>query len=244
MDFALMWDSLPKVLAGAGMTFQLTFLALGLGFVLATVIALASLSGRRWLSLPADGYVYVFRSTPLLVQIFLIYYGLGQFQAVRASFLWPFLREPFACAVLALMLNTGAYTAEIIKGGIRSVPWGQVEAARACGMSGLLLFRRILFPVAFRQALPAYGNEIILMIKASSLASTITLLEITGIARVIIAETFRPIELFIVSGGIYLVINAVLSRAVRALELYLSPQLKDSLDSEQRRQQTLGVRVG
>ncbi len=238
MDFALMWESLPKVLAGAGMTFQLTFAALALGFVLACLIASASLSKSKLISVPADTYVYLFRSTPLLVQIFLIYYGLGQFQDVRSSIFWPFLREPFACAVLALTLNTGAYTAEIIKGGIRSVPWGQVEAARACGMSGLLLYRRILFPIAFRQALPGYGNEIILMIKASSLASTITLLEITGIARVIIADTFRPVELFIVAGSIYLAINAVLSRGVRMLELHLSPQLKDTLDTEQQRQRT------
>ena len=147
----------------------------------------------------------MFRGTPLLVQIFLIYYGLGQFEAIRDSFLWTFFREPFWCAILALTLNTGAYTSEIIRGGIQSVPFAQIEAARACGMGRLLLFRRIVLPLAIRQALPAYGNEIILMVKASSLASTITLMEVTGIARGIIAKTFAPVEIFIVAGAIYLV---------------------------------------
>ena len=172
--------------------------------------------------------MFVFRGTPLLVQIFLIYYGLGQFEAIRDSFLWTFFREPFWCAILALTLNTGAYTSEIIRGGIQSVPWGQVEAARACGMSRLLLFRRIVLPIALRQALPAYGNEVILMVKSSSLASTITLLEVTGIARGIIAKTFAPVEIFIVAGAIYLAINFLVTRAIRAAEWRLSPHLRDA----------------
>ena len=228
MNFALMWESLPKLLGGLVLTLELVILSLLLGICVAIGIALMRLSSSRLASGFAYGYAFVFRGTPLLVQIFLIYYGLGQFEAVRDSFLWTFFREPFWCAILALTLNTGAYTSEIIRGGIQSVPWGQVEAARACGMSRLLLFRRIVFPIAVRQALPAYGNEVILMVKSSSLASTITLLEVTGIARGIIAQTFAPVEIFIVAGGIYLSINFLVTRAIRYAEWRLSPHLRDA----------------
>jgi len=227
MNFALMWESLPKLLGGLVLTLELVALSLILGIFLAIGIALLRLSSSHLASGFAYGYAFVFRGTPLLVQIFLIYYGLGQFEAVRDSFLWTFFREPFWCAILALTLNTAAYTSEIIRGGIQSVPWGQVEAARACGMSRLLLYRRIVLPIALRQALPAYGNEVILMVKSSSLASTITLLEVTGIARGIIAQTFAPVEIFIVAGAIYLAINFLVSRAIRYAEWRLSPHLRD-----------------
>jgi octopine/nopaline transport system permease protein len=228
VNFELMWQSLPELLGGLVLTLQLVSLSLLLGIGVAVGVALLRLSSNRALSGLAYAYVFVFRGTPLLVQIFLIYYGLGQFEAVRDSFLWTFFREPFWCAILALTLNTGAYTSEIIRGGILSVPWGQVEAARACGMSRLLLFRRIVLPIAIRQALPAYGNEVILMVKSSSLASTITLLEVTGIARGIIADTFAPVEIFIVAGAIYLTINFLVTRAIRYAEWHLSPHLRDA----------------
>jgi octopine/nopaline transport system permease protein len=228
VNFELMWQSLPELLGGLVLTLQLVSLSLLLGIGVAVGVALLRLSSNRALSGLAYAYVFVFRGTPLLVQIFLIYYGLGQFEAVRDSVLWTFFREPFWCAILALTLNTGAYTSEIIRGGILSVPWGQVEAARACGMSRLLLFRRIVLPIAIRQALPAYGNELILMVKSSSLASTITLLEVTGIARGIIADTFAPVEIFIVAGAIYLTINFLVTRAIRYAEWRLSPHLRDA----------------
>ena len=228
MNFELMWQSVPKLLGGLVLTLELVLLSLLLGFLVAVGIALMRVSPYRALSGLAYVYVFVFRGTPLLVQIFLIYYGLGQFEAIRDSFLWTFFREPYWCAILALTLNTGAYTSEIIRGGIQSVPYGQVEAARACGMSGPLMFRRIVFPVAFRQMLPAYGNEIILMVKSTSLASTITLLEVTGIARSIIARTFAVFEIFIVAGAIYLAINFVVTRAIRYAEWRLSPHLRDA----------------
>jgi octopine/nopaline transport system permease protein len=186
------------------------------------------LSPYRPVSVLAYGYTFIFRGTPLLVQIFLIYYGLGQFDLVRESFLWTFFREPFWCAILALTLNTGAYTGEIIRGGIQAVPFGQIEAARACGMGRFLMFHRIVFPIAIRQALPAYGNELILMVKATSLASTITLLEVTGIARGIISTTFKPVEIFIVAGSIYLAINFVVTRAIRYAEYRMSPHLREA----------------
>ncbi|MCC6469752.1 MAG: ABC transporter permease [Alphaproteobacteria bacterium] len=228
MDPIFMWDTLQRLLPGIPLMLQLVSLSLAVGFVLAVLVALARLSAFRPLSAAAAGYVFFFRGTPLLVQIFLIYYGLGQFPEIRDSFLWPFLRQPYWCAILAFTLNTGAYGSEIMRGGIQSVPWGQIEAARVCGMSGLLLMRRIILPIAVRQALPAYGNEMILMVKATSLASIITLMEVTGIAQKIIAETYRAVEVFVVAGSIYLLINFVLTRGVRALEWYLSPHLRDA----------------
>jgi len=231
VNFALMWESIPRLLGGLVLTLQLVSTSLLLGLVVATCVALMRLSPYRALSWPASGFVFVFRGTPLLIQIYLIYYGLGQFVELRQSFLWTFLREPFWCAILAFTLNTGAYTSEIIRGSVQSVPVGQIEAARAFGMDRLQLLRRIVFPVAIRQALPAYGNEIMLMVKATSLASTITLMEVTGIARSIISRTFEPVEVFIVAGSIYLAINFVVSRAIRRWEHRLSAHLHRAPES-------------
>jgi octopine/nopaline transport system permease protein len=226
MNWQLMWDSLPRMLGGLTLTLQLIVGSLALGALVAFAVALLRLSGNRVVEKLAAAYVFVFRGTPLLVQIFLVYYGLGQFEFIRDSFLWPFLREPYWCAILALTLNTGAYTSEVLRGAILSVPQGQVEAARACGMSRALAFRRIVLPVAIRQMLPAYGNEVILMVKATSLASTITLMEVTGIARRMIAQTFAVFELFIVAGAIYLVLNFVATRLIKFAEWRLTPYLR------------------
>ncbi len=226
MNWQLMWDSLPRMLGGLSLTLQLILGSLALGALVAFAVALLRLSGNRVVEKLAAAYVFVFRGTPLLVQIFLVYYGLGQFEFIRDSFLWPFLREPYWCAILALTLNTGAYTSEVLRGAILSVPQGQVEAARACGMSRPLAFRRIVLPVAIRQMLPAYGNEVILMVKATSLASTITLMEVTGIARRMIAQTFAVFELFIVAGAIYLVLNFVATRLIKFAEWRLTPYLR------------------
>ncbi|CBS88291.1 MULTISPECIES: ABC transporter permease [Azospirillum] len=226
MNWQLMWDSLPRMLGGLSLTLQLIVGSLALGALVAFGVALLRLSGNRVVETLAAAYVFLFRGTPLLVQIFLVYYGLGQFEFIRESILWPFLREPYWCAILALTLNTGAYTSEVLRGAILSVPQGQVEAARACGMSRALAFRRIVLPVAIRQMLPAYGNEVILMVKATSLASTITLMEVTGIARRMIAQTFAVFELFIVAGAIYLVLNFVATRLIKFAEWRLTPYLR------------------
>ncbi len=223
MDFAFLLECFERLLPGIPMTLKLAGFSLLIGLVLAVLLAMARLSGIVVLEWFSRAYVFVFRGTPLLVQLFLIYYGLGQFPAIRQTFLWPFLREPYWCTLLALSLNTAAYGAEIVRGGLLSVAAGQVEAARACGMSGWLLYRRIVFPQALRQALPAYGSEIILMVKATSLASVVTLLELTGIAHKLISESFRAIEVFIVAGAIYLAINFVITRAVAWGERRLSP---------------------
>ncbi|MEC4592940.1 MULTISPECIES: ABC transporter permease [Nitrospirillum] len=215
--------ALPQFVTGTWLTVQLVALSLLVGLVLATLVAVMRLSHMAPLSWVARGYIHVFRSTPLLVQIFLIYYGLGQFDAVRQSVLWPLLREPYWCAIIAFVLNTGAYTAEIMRGGIEAVPHGQVEAARACGMGGGLLFRRIILPQAFRLALPAYGNEIILMLQGSALASTITLMELTGVAKAIAARTFQPIEVFCLAGAVYLGMSFLITRGVQLAERRLTP---------------------
>ncbi len=152
---------------------------------------------------PVRVYTFMFRGTPLLVQLFLIYYGLSQLEWVRNSFAWPLLRDPFWCALLAFSLNNAAYTTEILRGGIRAVPVGEIEAAKALGMSAAQRIRRLVLPVGFRLALPAYGNEVVLILKASSLASTITLMELTGTSRKIVAQTFAPYEIFIAAALLY-----------------------------------------
>lgn len=226
IDLAFMSDAFGKLIGGVPLTLQLALLATAVGAMLALALAAMRVSGVAALDAVARFYVFAFRGSPLLVQIFLIYYGLGQFRAVRLSFLWPFLREPYWCAVLALSLNTAAYASEIIRGGLNSIPRGEIEAARAVGMSRFLAFRRIILPLALRQALPAYGNELILMVKATSLASIITLMEITGIAAKLVSDTYRVIEVFVVAGALYLAINFVLTRIVMVVEHWLTPHLR------------------
>ncbi len=226
MSFVFFAESFVAMLAGLPLTLKLAATAIALGACLALVIAMMRLSGNVVLDWIARIYVFVFRGTPLLVQIFIIYYGLSQFPAIRHSFLWPILREPYWCAVIALTMNTAAYAGEIIRGGLLSVPHGQIEAAKACGMSRFTAFRRVVMPLAIRQALPAYGNEMISMVKATSLASIITLMEVTGIAAKLIAESYRAIEVFVVAGAIYLSINFILTRLLLLAEYRLTPYLR------------------
>lgn len=218
MNFDVMIEALPDLIEGLWVTLGLVALALVLGFVIALPTALARLSPLVTLRMVAGIYVFVFRGTPLLVQIFLIYYGLSQFEGIRDSFLWPVLREPFWCTLIALALNTGAYTAEVFRGGILSVTHNQIEAARAIGMSPSTAFRRIIWPQTIRQALPAYGNEMILMVKASSLASTVTLMDITGVARTLAADTYMPIEVYTMAAMIYLALTFAMSQIIHLLE--------------------------
>jgi octopine/nopaline transport system permease protein len=226
IDLAFLTEAVTRIVPGIPLTLQLAALSVGIGLVFALLLAAMRLSGFWPLDIVARAYVFVFRGTPLLVQMFLIYYGLPQFRELRFTWVWPFLREPYWCAILALTLNTAAYASEIIRGGLQSVPYGQIEAARAGGFSGFRLFRRIVAPIALRQALPGYTNEIILMIKATSLASIITLMEVTGLAHRLISESFRPVEVFIVAGSIYLMMNFLITRAALGLEWHLSPHLR------------------
>jgi octopine/nopaline transport system permease protein len=227
MDFGFLVDTLSQLMRGVPLTLELAATSVLLGFIIALALALALQTASPAVAWPIRGYIAVFRGTPLLVQIFLIYYGLGQFRpTLQALGLWGFFRAPLWCAILALTLNTAAYGTEIIRGGLQSVPHGQIEAARACGMSRSLVYRRVILPIALRQALPSYGNEIILMIKGTSLTSIVTLLEITGIAQQIISQTYRAVEVFACAGAIYLAMNYVVAHLVAILEHRLSPHLR------------------
>lgn len=226
MDIAFILDTFKSLIAAMPLTLELAACSLLLGSCFSLLLAAARVSDIPALDWPARAYIFAFRGTPLLVQIFLIYYGLGQFPSVRHSMFWPVLREPYWCAVIALMLNTAAYSAEIMRGGFLSVPSGQIEAARACGMPPWMIYRRITFPLAVKQALPGYGNEIISIVKATSLASIITLMEITGVAAKIISDTYRVTEVFIVAACLYLAINFVLTRLVALADHYMNPEYR------------------
>ncbi|MCF1461976.1 ABC transporter permease [Agrobacterium vitis] len=223
IDFGFFFEIIPKLLSGLPLTLTLAGTSIVCGFVLALVLALVQQRERRWVVWPVRTFVAVFRGTPLLVQIFLIYYGLGQFRpSLQAAGLWWLFREPYWCAILALTLNTAAYGSEILRGAIRNVPRGLIEAASALGMSRLANLRFVILPLALRQAIPAYGNEIILMVKGTSLASIITLMEVTGIAQGLISQSYRAIEVFMAAGAIYLLLNFIIVRALTTLEARLT----------------------
>ncbi|WP_233838107.1 ABC transporter permease [Paraburkholderia sp. ZP32-5] len=229
MSPAFMIETFRTLLGGVPLTLNLTFVSVSIGFAGALLLTLARLSAPRTLGWPVRAYVFVFRGTPLLIQIFLIYYGLGQFRPLlQDAGLWPFFREPYWCAILALSMNTAAYGSEIIRGGLRAMPPGALEAAAACGMSRAMRWRRVTLPLAFRQALPAYGNELILMVKGTSLASIITIMEVTGLAQKLISETYRSVEVFVCAGVIYLALNFVLSRIVYGIEAWLWPDRRQA----------------
>ena len=225
MRFELFPEYFPALLSGLPMTLKLAGLSLLIGFVLAVVLAVLRTSGIRSVEALVRGYVYVFRGTPLLVQMFLIYYGTGQFDFIKQSFLWPMLREAYWCAIIAMTLNTGAYTSEIIRGGIESVPWGQVEAAKACGMNAWLRFRRVVFPLAIRQALPGYGNEIILMIKGSAIVAIITVYDLMGETRRAYSRTF-DFQTYIWAAIIYLALVETLRNIVEWIERRITRHLQ------------------
>ncbi len=222
--------AVPVLLKGLWMTLTLAVLSVVIGFNLGLGLALMRGSGNALVSGFARGYSFAFRGTPLLVQLFLIYYGLGQIKFVHdIAPLWWVVSEGSRCAVLALALNTAAYTSEILRGGLNAVPIGLVEAAKACGMSRMMRFRRIEFPLAIRQALPAYGNELVLMVKGTSLASTITVLEITGYAKRLMSQTFAIFEVFAIAGMLYLLLNLALIGAIRAFERRLMRHTKPAV---------------
>lgn len=227
-DFWLVFDSLPKILTGVGLTLQLLLVSLVAGTVLAVPTVLARMSGIGLLVAPACAYVFVFRGTPLLVQIFVIYYGLPQLDWVRESVLWLFLRDPYWCAILALTLNHGAYTAEIFRGGIQGVDRGLHEAGWALGLSRRQRFMHVTAPLALRLSLPPFGSETIGLLKGTALASTVTLMEITGVARTIVAQTFAPYEIFLAAALVYLAMTLVIERGVALAERRLGRHARRS----------------
>ena len=219
LELFIKW--LPKLIQGATLTLELTAISVIAGLIVAIPLGIAR-SSKLWYvrSLPY-AYIFFFRGTPLLIQLFLVYYGLGQFEVVRDSVLWPYLRSPFWCAVITMTLHTAAYIAEILRGAIQAIPPGEIEAARALGMSRFKTLVHIVMPRAARIGLPAYSNEVILMLKASSLASTVTLLELTGMTRTIIARTYQTVDMFLIAGVIYLVMSFVLIQGFKLLERWL-----------------------
>ena len=209
-------------------TLWLLAISLPIGFVLSLLFALGRVSKIYILSKSIATYIFVIRGTPLLVQIYLIYFGLGSIKFVRESFLWIALKEPFWCGVLALTINTVAYGSEIFRGGIQTVSKGQIESGKSLGLNKIGIYRRIIFPIALRQVLPTYGNELILMVKATSLVSLTTYMEMTGIARKIMAKTFAPVEAFVAAGIFYLLLNFIMVQFVRYLEWKYNPHLRIS----------------
>ena len=218
MDIELMINSFPKLLNATLITLKLLSVSLILGLFIGLGFAILRMNNNKLINKFAYGYSYIFRGTPLLVQIFIIYFGLGQIEYLRTTFLWVVLKEPYWCAIIAFSLNTGAYTSEILRSAFQTIKPGYLEAGRSLGIPSKIIFTKIQIPIAIKQSLPAYGNEIILMLKGTSLASTVTLMDLTGVAKYIISTTFKPIEVFIVAGGIYLFMTFIIHNIIKFLE--------------------------
>jgi octopine/nopaline transport system permease protein len=214
----LIIESFPRLLRATKLTIELTLLSLFFGIFVGIFFAFLRTSKSKILYFVSYYYSYIFRGTPLLVQIFIIYFGLAQIEWIRDSFLWIFLKEPYSCAILAFTLNTGAYSSEIFRSAFETINKGVLEAAVGLGLNKVNIFFKIKLPIAIKQSLPAYGNEMILMLKGTSLASTVTLLDLTGVAKHIISTTFRPIEVFIVAGSIYLLMTFIIHNLIKVLE--------------------------
>ena len=218
MDLDLIINSFPKLLSASIITLKLLSVSLIIGLFIGLFFAILRIKDNIIFGKIAYIYSYIFRGTPLLVQIFIIYYGFGQVEFIRESFLWIILKEPYWCAVIAFALNTGAYTSEILRSAFQTIKPGYIEAGRSLGVANKIIFYKIQIPIAIRQSLPAYGNEIILMLKGTSLASTVTLMDLTGVAKYIISTTFKPIEVFIIAGSIYLFITFIIHNLIKFLE--------------------------
>jgi arginine/ornithine transport system permease protein len=225
MSLEALTAALPAYAAGLATTLSLLASALAAGLALAVPMGLALASRRPLLRWPVTAYTFLVRGTPMLVQLFILYYGLAQFEAVRDSFLWGALVSAWFCAALALTLNTAAYTAEIIGGALRATPVGEIEAARSLGLLEHQVTLRLVLPAALRRALPAYSNEVVMMLHATSLASIVTLVDLTGAARDFYSQTYRPFEAFMLAGAIYLGLTLLLAALFRRAERRWLPHL-------------------
>ncbi|TKB26951.1 ABC transporter permease [Desulfopila sp. IMCC35006] len=218
MDFSIIAGNIDIYLEGLKNTLILVTISLAFGLIFAIPLAVLRTSGNQYVQAPIRAFVYFFRGTPLLVQMFLVYYGFGQFDLLKESFLWPLFKEAYFCALFTFSLNTCAYTTEIFRGAIVATPHGEIEAARAAGMSTFLMLRRIVLPSAFRRALPAYSNEIIFMLHGSALASVITIIDITGAARIVNSRFYSPYEAFLTAAAFYMTITFTFVFLIRRLE--------------------------
>ena len=227
-DYNVILENLPLYFGGVLVTLKILLISLACGLALAIPLGLMRVSKSPLINFPAWLYTYVIRGTPMLVQLFLIYYGLAQFEAVRESVLWPYFSSATFCACLAFAINTSAYSAEILAGSLKATPHGEIEAAKAMGMSRFKLSRRILLPSALRRALPQYSNEVIMMLHTTSLASIVTLIDITGAARTVSSQYYMPFEAFITAGLFYLCLTFILVRLFKLAErrwlAYLAPR--------------------
>lgn len=232
LDFVLIYDNLGMFLQGALVTLQLTFLALFIGGLIAVPMAIARAYRKPFLNPVIWGYTYAFRGTPLLVQTYLFYFGLGQFEAVRNSFLWaPILSDPWWCVLIAFTLNTAAYTTEFLRGSIEATPHGEIEAAKACGMSPWTRMRLVVLPSSFRRALPAYSNEVIFTLNGSVVASTVTLQDLLGVGRWLNGRYYLAYEGFITAMLFYMCIVFMISAAFKMAERRYLRHLRPREDS-------------
>ncbi|EGR4359922.1 ABC transporter permease [Vibrio cholerae] len=224
MDFSLIIDSLPIYLSGLWTTVWLVSLSLVIGLLCAIPLAIARNSKQKWFSLPAWGYIYFLRGTPLLVQLYLIYYGMDQWFPVKDT-LWE---HAWFCALVAFILNTSAYTAEIIRGAINGLQKGEVEAAKAYGMSRFQTYQRIILPSALRRSLPAYSNEVIFMLHGSAVAGIVTIMDLTGAARLVNSRYYAPFEAFLSAGLFYMALTFIIlwcfKQAEQRFLAYLKPR--------------------
>lgn len=219
MNFSIIAENIDIYLKGVLVTFELVSLSLIFGLVIAVALAVAlTISEKPVVTLPIRAFVYFFRGTPLLIQMFLIYYGMGQFEAIKETFIWDYFKEAHFCALFTFALNTGAYTTEIFRGAIVNTPSGEIEAAKAAGMSQALMYRRIILPSAFRRALPAYGNEMIFMLHGTALASVITIVDITGAARIINSRFYSPYEAFLTAAIFYMMMTFTMVWVLKKVE--------------------------
>jgi polar amino acid transport system permease protein len=231
MGFEYFLGMFPQLAYGTWLTIEISVISWIVGNSMALGVALLRTSKNPFIWIPAHGYIQLFRSTPFLVQLYIIYYGCGNLfahtHAIRDSFFWPFLRDAFWYGIVALSLNTAAYSGNILRGAIEAVPFGEIEAGRAFGMSRWLILRRVILPRAIRICLPAMSGETILLMKTTALLSTVTILDLMGTARFIVAQTFRVYEPLLAAACLYIVLTFIITRGFRFLEAYLN---KDRLE--------------
>lgn len=218
VDFVLIASYWRQFLLGLFNTVTLVALSLAIASVIALPLGLLRANRTPVAHQLVGAYVYVFRGSPLLIQLYLIYYGLAQFEFIRHSLVWVVLKQAWWCALIAFVLNSAAYQTEIFRGGLEAVPRGEVEAAKASGMSRWLMLRRIVVPSAFRRCLPMYGNEIIFMIHGSVVASTITIMDVLGAGRTLNARFYLAYEGFVAATAIYMILILGVARVLRRAE--------------------------
>ena len=219
LTLAHYWDGLL-------MTVQLVFMSLLIGLIISVPLAIMRNSKNPFINYPVWLFTYVFRGTPLLIQLYMIYYGVTLINGIQESVFWVIFERAYYPCLIAFVLNTAAYTTEIFRGAIEATPKGEIEAAKAYGMNWFKRTTRIVLPSAFRRAIPAYSNEVIFMLHASAIASTVTIIDLTGAARDIYARYYAPFESFLFVAAIYLCITFTIIYIFKKLETRLLAHLQ------------------